>query len=142
MEKNKKQNVFKRLSLSVTSTLLALSSGIVGTLGTTNLASAQTISCRNYVYQGKTLTWSTRENGVFHNSGTLKITKIRSDGTWSGYQVNGTHEEDVLGEVSGGSFVLRVPRWNETWVGVCGSDSVAGVIQRTSDGNDFTFLIR
>ncbi|NEQ88701.1 MAG: hypothetical protein F6K26_55035 [Moorea sp. SIO2I5] len=107
-----------------------------------NIALAQTVLCSNHIREGVTLSWSTQQNGNSHNNGTLTITRLRPNGTWAGVQLNGSLEEDIVGEISGDTFIKQVPRWDETWRGVCGENGIAGVIQRTNDGNHFTFLIR
>ena len=102
------------------------------------------VSCSNLIKSGAILSWSTQKNGNIVSIGTIRIDELQDDGLGSGIQIHSSHgqEEDIDIEISKSTFVLRVPRWTETWKGTCSQDGIAGFIQRTMDNEYFTFLIK
>ena len=112
---------------------------------TINLSSSVQASgarCDHHIKVNKVLNWATYDASALHNKGYIVIENLQPNGKWSGTQVLGSNQEYVSGEISGSTFTMFNPRWTETWTGVCNREEISGIIERTGDNKNFTFLFR
>lgn len=90
-------------------------------------------ACERFFRQGEELEWTRLDSGLVVDSGTLSVRRVLGktiDAVQSpysssqGWSMSGTMEDEKL--------TLQVPRWRETWQGICGEREITGKVKQNS----------